>query len=288
MASYTMQLKDIIDQSTIHQASNTRDRIEVGRKKLFDFDYPMFDDAYRKAFETNFIRFFYMREIGFETDGLFKFQLESWLLINMPYFNKLFESELLQFDPLINSSVDITHNKKNDKTQNDNRDTVNNSTTAGSSNSSNDVTSDSTASNEKDATGTFTDDNFERKLMSNMPESRLALTTNDGQGVIEYASTIHEDNENNKRDTSANENSSGVTHSTDVGNTDTTALSESDAIQNDKLLSTINDVEDFIEHRVGKVGIQSYSVMVEEFRRSFIRIEKQILAEMQELFMLVY
>jgi len=65
MASYTMQLRDIIDQTTMNQTLSTRDRIEQGRLKLFDFDYPLFDESYKKVWETNFIRKFYMREIGF-------------------------------------------------------------------------------------------------------------------------------------------------------------------------------------------------------------------------------
>src|SRR5213595_3196529 len=104
MATYTMELKDYIEQVTQDVATHsTRDRIEIGRPKLFDFDYPIFDPAYKNVFETHFIRNFYMREIGFETEGLFKFYLENWLSVNMPYFNKLFESELIAFDPLTNT-----------------------------------------------------------------------------------------------------------------------------------------------------------------------------------------
>ena len=106
MSSYTMQLKTYIEQASQTSTLSTRDKIEQGRTKLFDFEYPIFDETYKKVFETNFIRRFYMTEIGFETEGLFKFHLETWLLINMPYWNKMFESELLQFDPLTNAKMD--------------------------------------------------------------------------------------------------------------------------------------------------------------------------------------
>ena len=90
MASYTMPLRDYIEMWSQHIPDiSTRERIEIGRKKLFDFPYPIFDEKYRKEFETKFIRNFYMKEIGFETEELFKFRLENWLTINMPYLQVL-------------------------------------------------------------------------------------------------------------------------------------------------------------------------------------------------------
>jgi hypothetical protein len=209
-----------------------------------------------------------MREIGFETEGLFKFNLETWLVINMPFFNKLFESEMLIFDPLTNTKLDVTQNKTNTKTEKETRDSTLNSTTEGSNSSS----------STQDSNGTLNDDNFNRQLISNNPDSRLTITTNDGEGVIEYASEIHENNENN-----AKTNTNHVTGSSD----DTTNVS-SDSTQNDTKDSTINETNDYIESRVGKVGDQSYSKMLQEYRESFLRIENKIFNEMQELFMGVY
>ena len=252
-----MQLRTLIEQATQYKTGlSTAEKIEEGRKLLFNFDYPIFDPNYKKVFETNFIRNFYMREIGFETEGLFKFQLETWLQINMPYFNKLFESELLEFDPFENSSVDVTSNKINNKTQNDERNTASSSTSSGKS----DSTTDSTV------------DNFERNIHSNNPDSRLRLSANDGEGVIEYASEITEDSENGKSNSKQNSNVS----------------SKDDGTIKDNLDSNINDVEDFIQHRAGKIGVQTYSEMLTKYRSTFLRIEKQMFDEMQQLFMLVY
>ena len=38
----------------------TAQKIEKGRTKLFDFNYPIFDENYRSVFETHFIRNFYI------------------------------------------------------------------------------------------------------------------------------------------------------------------------------------------------------------------------------------
>lgn len=301
MASYTMQLRTIIEQPTQYEEGlSLKERIEIGRKKLFDFDYPIFDESYRKVFETHFIRNFYMREIGVEVEELFKFNLETWLSINMPYFNKLFESELIKFDPLLNSEMNVTHTKQNDKIQNDNRDitrtsTENNETNQTMNQKSN---SDSSFSTDEDV-NTNTDsqrttDDFERDLTSDNPDSRLAITTNDGQGVIEYASGIDERTRNNKENVTSGSTQKGKTQGTGESNTnlDVTGNETSERInegtQKDTLVSDINEIEDYIQHRVGKIGVQTYSKMLMEFRETFIRIERMIFDEMQELFMLVY
>lgn len=259
----------------------TAEKIEIGRKKLFDFNYPFFDPDYKAVFETNFIRQFYMTEIGFETEEYFKFQLETWLRINMTYFNKMFESELLEYNPLFNTDFTEDSNRKNDKGKKDVRDTTQTANTTGNTSgvSSSDVTSSGTSD------GTGTQDNFNRKLDSDNPDSRLAITVNDGEGSIAYASSIEENTENNAS-TSHNE-SSGESHSDSTDKVDTTTNSTAD--QNDVLTSDINEVEDYLNHKVGKAGSVSYPQLVKEYRESLLRIEQTIFSEMRnKLFMLVY
>lgn len=265
MASYTMPLRDYIEMwSQDNDNLSTRERIEIGRKKLFDFDYPIFDEKYRKEFETKFIRNFYMKEIGFETEELFKFRLENWLTINMPYFNNLYISERLEYDPLINSQMKNTHNKKNTKSENVNQ----NATMSSDASQTSKDTGNMTAEN--------VEDNFERKLHSNTPDSRLRLTANDGEGVIEYASTINEENENNKA------NQKGTSSSTSTSN------GEQSGKSNAQTDADTNENEDYIQERMGKIGVMTYPDMVQKWRKSFLRVDKQIFDEMNQLFMLVY
>jgi hypothetical protein len=252
MSAYTMTLKEVLETFTYQDATSLNDQIEKGRQAIFNFDYPIFDEQYRKIFETHFIRQFYMREIGFETEERFLFELESWLNLHMPYYNKLFESELIEFDPLSNTKLDVTHNRQNDTNQS--------STANGTSNNS------GTSENQSNQTS----DNFNRQLESNNPDSRLSITTNDGEGVIEYASQIEENTQNNKLNA---DGSTSVRSQTD----------DTQTVKND-----VNSIEDYIENRSGKVGSQSFSSMLKEYRSSMIRVEKTIFEEMQPLFMLVY
>lgn len=253
-----------------------RERIEIGRKKLFDFPYPIFDENYRKDFETKLIRTFYMREIGFESEGLFKFNLETWLLVNMPYYNQLFESQNLKFDPLINTDVNDVQNKKKDRDEKINQ--TNNSTGKVDQTSNTTGKSDSTSHATSDSEG----ERFNRDLVSDTPDNRLAITTQDGKGVIEYASKIEEDKEIAKNSNVGQTEDQVTNEATSKGN----QSSENESTGNQT--SEANEIEDYIAHRVGKIGTTSYSQLVMEYRESFLRIENQVFRELQQLFMLVY
>ncbi|ASR76800.1 lower collar protein [Bacillus phage vB_BveP-Goe6] len=293
MSSYTMQLRTYIEMwSQGETGLSTAEKIEKGRPKLFDFNYPIFDESYRTIFETHFIRNFYMREIGFETEGLFKFHLETWLMINMPYFNKLFESELIKYDPLENTRVGVKSNTKNDTDRNDNRDVKQDLTSNGTSSTDakqND-TSKTTGNEKSSGSGSITDDNFKRDLNADTADDRLQLTTKDGEGVLEYASQIEEHNENKKRVTKTNNttDTTSTTTGTSTLDSDSKTSNKANTTSNDKLNSQINSVEDYIEDRVGKIGTQSYARLVMDYREALLRIEQRIFNEMQELFMLVY
>lgn len=266
MASYTMQLRTYIEMFSQYDKNlSTNEKIEIARSKLFDFEYPIFDKNYKKILETNIIRKFYFREIGFETEGMFKFYLESFMQLNMPYFNRLFESEMIKYDPLINSEMNVTHNMKKDIDREDKRRSTQDSKTTGESTGKDSGKTSSKA------------EGFDRSIESDTPDSRLRLTTNpDGTGVIEYASRIKED---------TNKASGSGTSSSDSS---IKSKADNTSLANDNLDSNINEIEDFIQYRQGKIGVQTYSKMVMEYRQSFLRIEKQIHQELQNLFMLVY
>src|SRR5699024_5974973 len=306
MAMYTMQLRSYIEKFSQFDENLTLDeRIEIGREKMFDFDYPSFDENYRAQFERNFINEFYMREIGFETEELFKMRLRNWLRKNMGYYNKLFESELLKYDPLTNSQMNVTHTKKNDKEQNDLRNTDQSSNTHGtgkvdSEQVGNVDSTQNSKSNTKQDSDRNTDrkeDTFNRNIEGDTPQNRLRLTTNaNGTGTLEYASKITEDMTASEGNTKEKEGIKGTTDTDTKGNrkdkTDFHSKDEtnvdSKAEQEDKFKSEANELEKFTQHRAGKIGVQSYAKLIQDYRQALLRVEVQIHNEMQELFMLVY
>lgn len=95
--------------------------------KIFDFPFPIFDEAYRPVLEQKILKRYYTREIGEETVELWKLRLDTRLNEIMPYYNKLYASELIEFNPLYNSNYTREGNKdgkvltdnSEDKTYND-------------------------------------------------------------------------------------------------------------------------------------------------------------------------
>ena len=101
MAIYTLELRNLLDNNV----------------DIFDFDYPIFDEEYRLTFERKFIEHFYFREIGCETVARFKFNLRSTLNLIMPYYNKLYISQLSNVLNLNNYEVTETFEKSSNGTR---------------------------------------------------------------------------------------------------------------------------------------------------------------------------
>lgn len=129
--------------------------------KIFTFTFPIFDENYRTVLEKKILKHFYTREICEETVGLWKLRLDAKLNEIMPYYNKLYNSELLEFNPLYNAN--LTRKKKTD--YDSNRNTSNNGTVDSASNSN--------------GSGTGTNSNVGLDLYSDTPQGSLTNVENE-------------------------------------------------------------------------------------------------------------
>lgn len=104
MSKYTTELRFICETAAGYTESagggHVDNIIGTARTHIFDFNYPIFDENYRSVLETKIIRHYYTREISEETVGLWKLRLEDKMNLIMPYYNQLYESELIRFNPL--------------------------------------------------------------------------------------------------------------------------------------------------------------------------------------------
>ena len=111
MASYTTQLRTIVQSYSLSQTGlKVDERIKIALPYIFDFDFPIWADGQEK-FEADFIRHFYMREIGFETVGLFKLKLEEKLNLIMPYYVELYQTTQNNIDYLTDMDWTETENR---------------------------------------------------------------------------------------------------------------------------------------------------------------------------------
>lgn len=256
MARFRPEFRRIIEQSTqyprydehgqvIHLSFD--ERIEIGRKAFFDFEYPIFDEAYKQVIETKIIKRFYMREIGYETAGLFKLMMNNWLNEYMPYYNQLYKSELIKYDPLANVGYQDKYSRTNDS----NRDSTGNltntlkatgtsheegvgkSTTDTTSNTdttdklTSDTTSDTdtTGSSKSNTTDTTHSEGTEnkREINDETPQSRLENTD-------QYANSVSTTNANNSND----DNSESVNSTDTTGSNKNVSHGEQDSVGSSK------------------------------------------------------
>ena len=129
MSKYTMTIKDIVDDYSILSPEKDIDsKLDEARKYLFDFNYPVLDEATKKRIEIAILKHYYLREIAFETVGIFKIKLNDRLNLIMSRYNALYEKQDLSLSPYINSY--LKENGDSNTMNNANNDTENWQTTS--------------------------------------------------------------------------------------------------------------------------------------------------------------
>lgn len=105
MSNFTTQVRYLCESfgGTAKGVREIDKQIRQANKTIFDFDYPIFNETYRPILQDKIIRHYYMREIGCETFGLWQLMLCDKLNEIMPYYNQLYNSQLLEIEPLINN-----------------------------------------------------------------------------------------------------------------------------------------------------------------------------------------
>lgn len=137
MSKYTTEVRFICENNAGLTESkgyrDIKDILTTAAPKIFDFDFPIFDEQYRLPLEIKILRHYYTREICEETVGLWKLRLEDRLNTIMPYYNKLYESELIEFNPMYDVDLTRDHKTKNDGENNNTSNRITHGESSGTS-----------------------------------------------------------------------------------------------------------------------------------------------------------
>lgn len=132
MSKYTTQVRFICETSaklTVSEGFNDiEDILDKSWNKIFS-NFPIFDEEYRAELCKKILRHYYTREICCETVGRWKLFLNDKMKNIMPYYNQLYQSELLKIQPLVSVDRTVTHQG----TENETKTTKRNATTTSSS-----------------------------------------------------------------------------------------------------------------------------------------------------------
>lgn len=255
MAMYTIELRTVIASLLNLNEQESYDKMESlcaqAAPLIFKFDYPIFDTNYKSALEQKILRQFYLREIAVTPFGRWNIMLNNKLNEIMPYYNQLYESQLLKLDPFNN----VNYKRSYDRNNNGATDTTSRSNETG-------TTTIDTSTN-----GTSSDTGKNIYKHSDTPQGTVAN--------LEAGTYMTDANITDANNTVTTDNKANTVDSTNR-DTDVTAN------------VTINNLEKYSEQIVGKNNAESYSILLKEFRETFLNIDQMILEELESLFFSMY
>ena len=259
MSEYTTEVRFICETLAGYDMSQgygkVSDVIDKSWKKIFDFDFPIFDENYRPVLCKKILRHYYTREIGFETVGMWKLKLETMMQEIMPYYNKLYQTELLDFNPLYDTDY-IREGNTDDSGENSKRGT-------GSRTSSTDGERNTDTDSSRSRSGTTWN------VFSDTPQGALTNVAN--ETYLTDARKIT----NSETETQSVE----TDETTSVDTTESSTNSES---------GTFNSTKEYAEHVYGKFPGKSKTSLLVEFRDSLLNIDMRVIDDLNKLFMLVW
>lgn len=272
--------------------------------KIFDTgDWEIYAEEYRPILCKKILKHFYTREIGAETAGLWKLWLNQRMAEIMPYYNQLYKSTLLEFNPLYDTNYKTEGNRKTDEGEQTGRET--NSDYTRTDNLQNKRTDDLTSQRTDNLNSTRTD-NLQEVRSDNLHETtsntRYDLYSDTPQGALTgvesetYLTNARKVTDNGSRDNTGTQTTDNTgtqdlknTGTQTVDNTGTQTVENTGTVNNkgsdtENSKRVLNNTQDYAEHVIGKRGTQSYAKMIMELRDSFINIDMMIIDELNDLF----
>lgn len=249
MSKYTTEVRFICENSAglseSDGANNVDSILDKCWNKVFNFDFPIFDENYRQVLCKKILKHYYTREIAHETVGRWKLALNAKLNEIMPYYNQLYKSELLEFNPFYD--VDLTRSREG----------------SGTSNRTSDNTEINSGTSKNVSSGSGTNNTVTLNRYSDTPQNSM-----DTQGIADSVplTTVTKVNEDN---TTTNESTDTLTRKdskTGIGT------------------ENINNTDKYIEKVKGKQGTENYSSLLKKFRETFLNIDMMIIEDCSDCF----
>lgn len=213
-------------------------------------DYPIFDENYRAILNSKIMNHYFDHEIGLETPDLFNHYLSTRMAEIMPYYNEMYRVQALIANPFHNFEYSETSKRETDQ---DNAQTT---------------TGENVETTSQDSDTTFKKGQVRsHSAQSDTPQSNLTPYNVATGG---YASLV---------------NMSETESDNDV----TSGQASTDARQDSQTATTgnIKTVDDYIRTITGSQGISKPEIL-KQYRSAFINIDREIINELRDLFMIVY
>ena len=308
MSKYTTEVRFICETEAglTESVGNSKvdEVLDKSWDKIFDSgDWEIYDEEYRPILCKKILKHFYTREIGAETAGLWKLWLNQRMTEIMPYYNQLYKSTLLEFNPLYDTDYKTEGNRKTDEGEESGRETNSDYTRTDNLQNKRTDNLNSKRIDNLQANKTY---NSEQTRTDNLHENtsgtRYDLYSDTPQGALTgvesetYLTNARKITDTGTRDNTGTQETEtngndllSNTGSQDINNTGTQTIENTGNVNNkgkdtENTKRVMNNTQDYLEHVVGKRGTQSYAKMIMELRDSFINIDMMIIDELNDLF----
>ena len=283
MSKYTTEVRFICEsKSRLENSKGCDDVDEIlnnSWNKIFTTKAEIFDENYRAVICKKILKHYYLREICSETVGIWKLWLNTRLEEILPYYNQLYKSALLEFNPLYDVNITRTHNRTIDENKTENGTSTETSTDKNTGSGTRDNTASGTNKNSGTSNVSDSGSSNSKDLYSDTPQG--ALTGIETETYLTNARKI------TNTDSSTSESSnSGSGEYKDTGNVKYSDTSDRTNTKNgsNSNTGTVNNTEEYLETVSGKQGSGSYSGMLKEYRDTFLNIDRMVIAEFDDLF----
>lgn len=324
MAKYTTEVRNICESKAGLEESKGFNNIDSilndSWNKIFTTQCTFFDDNYRPVLCKKILKHYYTREIGLETVGLWMLHMNRKLEEIMPYYNQMYESELLEFNPLYTMDLHKSRSIMGTEAANESgaeagtkNNTVNTTesdrqggTTATSSSGTAQSSGSGTNNKTTEVDGTTNVDraldkeNTHKDAYSDTPQGSLnnvdtnAYLTNyrritdDGDDREDIDTVVNEDTTESGSDSYTESGTTSNTETITHGKTDSKTIAEQAALTTNKTTqkaTNLSTTENYVESVYGNNGSYNFSRLLQDFRDTFLNIDMMVIEEFKDLFM---
>lgn len=255
MSKYTTEVRFICEsKSGLEVSGGSSDVDNIIAKswdKIFTSKAPFFDEAYRSVLCQKILKHYYLREICCETVGIWTLWMNTRLEEIMPYYNQLYESAKIEFNPMHDVNVTREHKRTENETASGSRDASGNR--------------DGTITNTGTNNRTTNSNGNKKDLYSDTPQG--ALTGVESETYLTNARKITDSVNGFENDVVNNTERNNSSYSDKEGTT-----------------SNVDTTEDYLETLTGKQGSESFSSLLNKFRETFLNIDMMVIEEFSDLF----
>lgn len=275
MSKYTTEVRFICESKSgleVSGGSSDVDNIIANSwNKIFTSKAPFFDEEYRSVLCQKILKHYYLREICCETVGIWTLWMNTRLEEIMPYYNQLYNSAKIEFNPMHDVDLTRKHERNIEGTSKEDGTRTDNTTSKKTL----------TGNRDTDSTGSST-----RNTTSGSNETKKDLYSDTPQGGI--AGLESDKYLTNARMITDNVNGTGNEETNTTENTGTNYSETEDTTGKvDGITSNTgssNTTEDYLETIIGKQGTESFSSLLNKFRETFLNIDMMVIEEFSDLF----